>query len=78
MPKSAFGFDRERLIKIVKEIQQGEPLPPVKIRGIMYKNESHPSFLNYSSQYKFKVVDGYHRFYCSVAFGFTQIPAEMM
>ena len=55
---------RERTISILTAIAQGTPLPPVKVVAL-------PD----SEKYKFKLVDGVHKFLCSVAAGYSHIPA---
>jgi hypothetical protein len=55
---------RERTVSILKAIQLGVPLPPVKVVN-----------LNGDKKYKFKLVEGCHRFHCSIVAGFEKIPA---
>jgi hypothetical protein len=52
-------FDEERMIAILRAFHSGTPLPPVKV-----KDTSAPP-------YRYKVYDGYHRYYASAAAGFS-------
>jgi hypothetical protein len=55
---------RARTVSILRAFQSGSALPPVKlVRG--------PD----SYGYPYKLTDGCHRLYCSLAVGFTHIPA---
>jgi hypothetical protein len=59
-----WGSARERVTKILNGFRAGTPLPPVKLvrtggRGL----------------YQYRLYDGAHRFYCSVAAGFSAVPA---
>jgi hypothetical protein len=56
------GTARERVLRILRGFRLGEAIPPVQIsagRGA----------------HRFKLVHGAHRFYCSLAAGFTHVPA---
>ena len=55
---------RERTVSILRAIAQGTPLPPVKVVDS-----------SSSEKYKFKLVDGVHKFHCSIAAGYSHIPA---
>jgi hypothetical protein len=55
---------RERTVSILKAIWLGIPLPPIKVVDLKSNNK-----------YKFKLVEGCHRFHCSVVAGFEEIPA---
>ena len=59
-----FKTARERAVSILKAIQFGATLPPVKVIDIKDDNK-----------YKFKLVEGCHRFHCSIVAGFEKIPA---
>lgn len=54
---------RERTVSILKAIMSNSTLPPVEV---VHSNEK---------SFKFKLVHGSHRFHCSIAAGFVQIPA---
>jgi hypothetical protein len=55
---------RERVIKILRGFRSGDAIPPVKVV------ENKPG-----SAHRYKLTDGTHRLYCSIAVGFTDIPA---
>jgi hypothetical protein len=55
---------RERVVSILRGFRSGAALPPVKI---IENQQGHPHL--------YKLVDGTHRFYCSLAAGFTHVPA---
>lgn len=55
---------RERTVSILKAIQSGIPLPPIRVVD-----------LTGDSKYRFKLVEGCHRFHCSIIAGFMKIPA---
>lgn len=54
---------KERTVSILKAIMSNSALPPVEVVDL---NEGG---------YKYKLVHGSHRLHCSIAAGFTQIPA---
>jgi len=56
-------FVRERAFSILAAIQQNKPLPPVFI--------DQP--INLTPPYKFRLYDGFHRYYLSKALGFSHI-----
>jgi hypothetical protein len=55
---------RERVIEILKGFREGAAIPPVEV--VMAKQGSPQSF---------KLVGGVHRLYCSLAAGFSHVPA---
>lgn len=55
---------RERVINILRGFRSGDAIPPVKFV------ENKPG-----SAHRYKLTDGTHRLYCSIAVGFTHIPA---
>jgi hypothetical protein len=57
------GFERDRLVSVLKGFATGQPIIPIKLR------------LNRAAPYEYSIYDGYHRFRGSVAAGFTEIPA---
>jgi hypothetical protein len=52
---------RDRVVQILRGFRQGDLIPPVEIA-------------NCDEPYKYKLVHGAHRFYCSLAVGFTHVP----
>ena len=55
---------KEKVLKIFSGFVENSPIHPVKI-----KTQSQGSF------YPYALWDGTHRFYCSVAAGFSHVPA---
>jgi hypothetical protein len=68
-PKDFRGFDRARLISVFEGIAAGAVIEPVPVatlpRGVF----------PFSEPFKYRVRDGYHRFYASIAAGFRFLPA---
>ncbi len=58
------GTARERVSRIFRGFRRGDAIPPVEIV------DGKPGY-----GYRFKLTHGAHRFYCSVAAGFTHVPA---
>ena len=63
---SAEATARERVVSILRGFRSGAPMPPVEV-------VSEPA----GSLFRYKLVHGAHRFYCSVAVGFSHVPAVM-
>lgn len=63
---SANGFDHDRMMRILTGIKRGESLPAIFVQ------EADPG------AWKYALREGFHRFYASVAFGFSQIPGEVI
>ena len=59
------GFDRDRLVRVLSGISNSVDMPPVNVAS-----RTDPG-----SPYLYRVRDGYHRFYASVAAGFDKLPA---
>lgn len=66
--KDWHGFDRERLIKVLRGFVDGEVIPPVPLLEL----QPHPDSIHLP--YRYRVLDGFHRFYGSVAAGFQHLP----
>lgn len=58
-------FKKDRMIRIVRGLVDGNALPPIEVHV-------PPNLIGYS----FVVKDGFHRFYGSIALGFSEIPIE--
>jgi hypothetical protein len=58
------GTARERVIAILRRFRSGQRVHPVEI--VEARSEW---------QHRYKLVHGAHRFYCSLAAGFTHVPA---
>lgn len=55
------SFDEKRMILILRALRSGIPLPPVEL-----DEQAAPPF-------RYKVYDGYHRYYASAAAGFSDL-----
>jgi len=67
-PKDFRGFERDRLIRILKGFVADDEIEPVRILILpALADISRPPF-------KYRVLDGVHRFYASVAAGFEHLP----
>jgi hypothetical protein len=63
------GFDRARMIHILARIAAGAEIDPVPVLIL-------PALADISkAPFRYRVLDGVHRFYASVAAGFEQLPA---
>jgi len=68
-PKDWCGFDHDRLVRVLNWIATGaeiEPVPVLKLTA---------SDLRSRAPYGYRVLDGFHRFYASIAAGFECLPA---
>ena len=66
-PKDFEGFDRARMVRILAGIVAGDAIcPPKAIRLPRYEFMPSP--------FGFRIWDGLHRFYASIAMGFTHLP----
>jgi hypothetical protein len=54
---------KERVMRILHWFRENEPVEPVKV--VRLEN----------SAFKFKLVEGSHRFHCALAMGFVSVPA---
>ena len=70
-PKDGNGFDRLRLINALRGILSGDEIPPVRLMELPYLDLS-------PSPYRYTVKDGYHRFFASIAAGFSILPADIV
>jgi hypothetical protein len=55
---------RERVVSILRGFRTGSAIPPVEI--VLEPPDS---------QFRYRLVAGVHRFYCSLAAGFSHVPA---
>jgi hypothetical protein len=58
-----YGTAHDRVVRILRGFQAGNAIPPVEIAE------------DNSGQHRYRLVNGVHRFYCSLAAGFTHVPA---
>jgi hypothetical protein len=70
VPKDCHGFDRLRLISILGAIAAGEKMKPVPLLKLPV-SDLHPA------PYGYRVRDGFHRFYASIAAGFECLPVQI-
>jgi len=63
IPEAPIFASRERLVSILKGIKNNAQIPPICL------------FDNADGCYHYKIHQGVHRFYASIAAGFTHIPA---
>jgi hypothetical protein len=71
-PKDWRGFERTRLIDLLRGIVADEQIDPVSL--IELWPASDPML---SLAYRYSVRDGFHRFYASIIAGFTELPASI-
>jgi hypothetical protein len=62
----ANGFCRDRMMKILVGIRQGDSLPPISVE------QGDPG------QRPYRLRHGFHRYYASAAAGFSHVPAEIV
>ena len=66
-PKDWRGFDRARFVSVLMGIVAGAVIEPVPVIEAPHVD------LN-PSPYRFRVCNGFHRFYASIAVGFDALP----
>ena len=66
------GFDRGRLVSVLKGVATGAKIEPVPLRKL-----PEPIDWYDFQPYAYRVRDGFHRFYASIAAGFRCIPANI-
>jgi|SRR6516164_2105926 hypothetical protein len=67
-PKDARGFERTRLVSVLSAIAKAaeiEPVPLLKLPAVDFP----------PAPYAYRVRNGYHRFFASIAAGFECLPA---
>ena len=55
---------KERVVRILRGFREEAELPPI-----------HLVKLGHETKFRYKIGNGSHRFYCSLAVGFTHVPA---
>ena len=70
-PKDWRGFDRSRLVSVLNGIATGATIDPVPVSAIALTE--YPR-----SPFEYRVRNGYHRFYASIAAGFEYLPVEIL
>jgi hypothetical protein len=71
-PRDRNGFDCARMVHILSSISSGVALKPVPLVNLPFGDL--PSSMNYA----YRALDGYHRFYASIAAGFESLPAVVI
>jgi hypothetical protein len=61
------GFDRARMIRVLGGMATGAEMPPVSVVAL-------PPADDPAAPFAWRVCDGFHRFYASVAAGFEMLP----
>jgi hypothetical protein len=74
-PQDGGGFKRESMVSVLRGISSGSDIEPVPLIVL-------PSFPEFAvprppRPFDFRVYNGYHRFYASVAAGFSCLPATV-
>jgi hypothetical protein len=71
-PKDHDGFDRQRLTGVLKGIVAGHIIPPVPMS--MFEAPEDDFSRN---PYQYRVLNGFHRYYASIAAGFSHLPGQL-
>jgi hypothetical protein len=66
------GFDRPRMISVLNGIATGAKIDPVSLLALPEGSFAFPA------PYRYRVRDGYHRFYASIAAGFVSLPGTIL
>jgi hypothetical protein len=64
------GFDRGRLVSVLNGIATGAEIEPVPLLKLL--SSDFPA-----APYRYRVRNGFHRFYASIAAGFECLPAQI-
>jgi hypothetical protein len=65
------GFDRARMIRVLSGMASGAEMPPVPVVAL-------PPADDPAAPFAWRVCDGFHRFYASVAAGFERLPVVIV
>jgi len=65
------GFGRKRMIRVMSGVVTGAEIEPVPLREL--DDDGNPA-----APFRYRVRDGFHRFYASVAAGFSHLPAIIL
>ena len=60
-------FQRERMVSILRAFASGQVLPPLKV-------DEPPT----QGRFRFRVREGFHRYYASAAVGFPELPVAVI
>ncbi len=70
-PKDWKGFDRVRLVSILRAIVSNTVLAPVPLL-----RRAQPEW--YPAPFRYRTTDGYHRFHACIVAGFELLPSEII
>lgn len=59
-------FQEQRMVDVLKGFRDGSKLPPIEVDEPQTNNG-----------FRYRVRDGFHRYYASAAVGFTQLPVSV-
>jgi ParB-like chromosome segregation protein Spo0J len=65
-PLDGNGFERSRMVRILKGIRENDSLPPIVIEQCDV------------GQRAYRLRDGVHRYHASLMLGFSRVPAELV
>jgi hypothetical protein len=71
-PRDWCGFDRVRMLRILSGLKEDAEMRPVVLL------ESVVDDVPSCKSYTYRALDGYHRFYASIAAGFQFLPASVI
>ena len=69
-PKDHLGFSQPRMISVLRGIVGNEQIEPVRLLKLPAEGFAEP--------YLYRVRDGYHRVYGSIALGYRLLPANVI
>jgi hypothetical protein len=68
-PRDHNGFERDRMVEVLRHFADDVELEPVPLVALPFSDL--PSNMSYA----YRTIDGYHRFFASIAAGFEALPA---
>jgi hypothetical protein len=74
-PNDHRGFDRRRMVSVLSGFVAGAEIEPVPLVLLPELDDRLVGTPNRYRTYSYRVRDGFHRFYASVAAGFEYLPA---
>ena len=69
-PRDWQGFRRTDLVKALRSFVAGDEIPPIDLLILPRLGD-----MTCRDPYSYRIIDGYHRFYASIAAGFEFVPA---
>lgn len=64
--KNVAWFKEQRMVDVLRGFRVGDKLPPIEV-------DEPPT----NTGFRYRVRDGFHRYYASAAVGFTQLPVSV-